>query len=106
MSNDKFGRYLKANRDIKPGEIILKEAPLIHAPAQITCPVCVMCLQGLTEEDVDAKRSCELCGWPICEDCVGKRSPDHEPECKLTQARGTKFELHHYFSPHPTYQCL
>lgn len=42
----------------------------------------------------------------MCDTCVGKKSPDHENECKLTAARGAKLELTHYFSPHPTYQCL
>lgn len=93
-------------RDIKSGEIVLKESPIIRGPAQITSPVCVICLHGLSEEEVESKRACELCGWPICADCVGKTSVEHEPECQLTQARGTKFELHHYFNPHPTYQCL
>lgn len=106
LSNEKFGRYLKTVRDIKPGEIVLKEEPLIRGPAQMTCPVCVICLQGLTEEEFDSKRACDQCGWPVCADCVGKRSAEHEPECQLTRARGTKFELHNYFNPHPTYQCL
>lgn len=97
---------MKTVRDIKPGETVLKEAPIIRVPAQITCPVCVICLQGLNEQVIESKLSCERCGWPVCENCVGKKSPEHEPECELTQARGSKFELHHYFNPHPTYQCL
>uniref|UniRef100_A0A182SCU7 MYND-type domain-containing protein n=1 Tax=Anopheles maculatus TaxID=74869 RepID=A0A182SCU7_9DIPT len=44
-SNEQYGRFLVATRDIKAGEIILKESPLVHGPAQITGPVCVGCLQ-------------------------------------------------------------
>lgn len=105
LSNDKFGRYLRAIRDIKPGELVLRESPLVRGPAQMTCPVCIICLQGFTENDFDSKRTCPECGWPICDECVGKQSTDHTAECQLTAARG-KFELHNYFNPHPTYQCV
>lgn len=95
-----------ACRDIKPGEIVLKEAPLIKGPSQITCPVCVICLQGLFEEDLKENQECEKCGWPVCENCLGKQAKEHEGECQLTRARGSKFHLQHYFDPHPTYQCM
>jgi MYND finger len=43
--NDKIGRYYVATRNIKPGEIVLREAPLIIGPSQVTGPVCVGCLK-------------------------------------------------------------
>lgn len=43
--NDKVGRYYVATRNIKPGEIVLREAPLVIGPSQVTPPVCVGCLQ-------------------------------------------------------------
>lgn len=43
--NDKIGRHYVATRNIKPGEIVLKESPLIIGPSQVTAPVCVGCLQ-------------------------------------------------------------
>lgn len=30
-----FGRYLEASREIKPGDIIMREKPLITGPAQV-----------------------------------------------------------------------
>lgn len=30
----------------------------------------------------------------------------HHEECEITIKRGNKFNLQHYFDPHPTYQCL
>lgn len=95
-----------ACRDIKPGEIVLKESPLVKGPSQVTCPVCVNCLQGLIESDLEKRQECEKCGWPVCENCIGKQSIDHRDECELTAARGSKFYLQHYFNPHPTYQCM
>ena len=43
--NDKIGRFYVATRNIKPGEIILRESPLVISPAQLTGPVCVGCLK-------------------------------------------------------------
>jgi hypothetical protein len=43
--NEKIGRYYVATRNIKPGEIVLRESPLIIGPSQVTPPVCVGCLK-------------------------------------------------------------
>lgn len=43
--NEKIGRHYVATRNIKPGEIVLRELPLIIGPSQVTQPVCVGCLQ-------------------------------------------------------------
>lgn len=48
--NDKIGRHYVATRNIKPGEIVLKESPLIIGPSQVTAPVCVGCLQVLKRQ--------------------------------------------------------
>lgn len=101
-SNEKFGRYLIASRDIRAGEIILKEAALVCGPSQITGPVCVGCMKGLTAAD---HLECERCGWPICQrEC--QNSPEHAGECELTAARGSKIKIQHFVAPHPSYQCL
>lgn len=101
-SDERYGRYLVATKDIKAGETVLKESPLVHGPAQITGPVCVGCLQGLTEKRF---AECERCGWPVCKrEC--QDHPGHQAECKLTVARGSKMSLQHFYVPHPVYQCL
>lgn len=43
--NDKVGRFYVATRDIKPGEIVLRENPLVVGPSQATPPVCVGCFK-------------------------------------------------------------
>lgn len=50
--NDKIGRYYVATRNIKQGEVVLKEAPLVIGPSQITVPVCVGCLQVIFENNL------------------------------------------------------
>jgi len=39
----KVGRHLVASRDIKAGEIVIKEKPLLLTPPKITPPVCLGC---------------------------------------------------------------
>lgn len=43
--NDKVGRHYVATRNIKPGEILIRESPLVIGPSTTTPPVCVGCLQ-------------------------------------------------------------
>jgi hypothetical protein len=44
MSDDPtVGRYIIATRDLKPGELILAETPLVMAPMAVTPPVCLVC---------------------------------------------------------------
>lgn len=106
-ANSKLGRHLVASRDIKPGEIVLKEAPLISGPSQITCPVCIQCLQRLDACDIEnGEQACDRCGWPLCSDCVPKRNAVQHLECDITAARHSRFSIQHYSEPHPMYQCI
>lgn len=68
--------------------------------------MCINCLQGLEERDINPDQECERCGWPICCECKQLKSPLKHPECDITVARASKFSLKNYFNPHPTYQCI
>ncbi|XP_063625594.1 SET domain-containing protein SmydA-8 [Cydia splendana] len=102
--DDKVGRFLEATRDIKPGDIVVKEKPLITGPSQVTPPVCLGCYKQLeTGKTVD----CELCGWPFCsQDCTMR--DEHTPECHYTDKRGEKVSIpsSSFGVPHPNYQCI
>lgn len=50
--SDELGRYLVAERDIKAGEIIMMEPPLVVAPMDNTDYLCIACYQRLDEEKV------------------------------------------------------
>ncbi|XP_039957436.1 SET domain-containing protein SmydA-8 [Bactrocera neohumeralis] len=100
--SDQLGRYLVATRSIKPFEIILKEAPLICTPSQVTNPVCLGCLNGIEPSDYV---ECDKCGWPLCGvECKGKA--DHQAECQFTIERGSKVSVKEFTNPHPLYQCM
>lgn len=48
-NSDELGRYLYATRDLKPGELILMETPLVYAsiaPRQSNCIGCAKPIEG------------------------------------------------------------
>ncbi|XP_026322771.1 SET domain-containing protein SmydA-8 [Hyposmocoma kahamanoa] len=98
----KLGRYMEATREIKAGDIVLKEKPLITGPSQITPPVCLGCYKLLEEGKTVV---CEKCGWPCCSEACTK-SDEHKPECHYTQKRGEKISIATFGEPHPNYQCI
>ncbi|CAH0563605.1 unnamed protein product [Brassicogethes aeneus] len=99
--DDTLGRYLEATRDIKPNEIVLKEAPLIWGPAENTVPVCLGCGNTVDENC----KPCFKCGWPFCSETCQK-SPAHIPECRYTVMRGDKVAVKNFGIVHPIYQCI
>ncbi|KAH8415968.1 hypothetical protein KR222_005424 [Zaprionus bogoriensis] len=100
--NEVLGRHLVATRNIKPHEIVLKEAPLVRGPAQISAPVCMGCLNSIEAND---HISCEKCGWPLCgPEC--QSLAEHRAECQLTQDRGQKVNVQEFNGPHPLYTCV
>lgn len=75
-------RYLVASKDIKAGELILKEAPIIIGPA-ITCPpLCLNCYKP-----IDLLRNpifCLKCNVaPVCSiNCISKPTGHTTQECE------------------------
>lgn len=72
--NDKVGRFYVATRDIKPGEIILRENPLVVGPSQATPPVCVGCFKVIffmsTSRDLYAKKLVQECSKSLIGNCA------------------------------------
>lgn len=109
QTDERLGRYLIASRDIRAEEVVLKEAPVIRGPSQITEPVCLVCLQTLVPGQC---MPCSDCGWPLCsEKCRDQaQSSDHRLECRMTQERSTdgahRVNIVNFISPHPMYQSI
>ncbi|XP_037931135.1 SET domain-containing protein SmydA-8 [Teleopsis dalmanni] len=89
--NDLLGRHLRAKRNIKPGEIILRESPLIYGPKISCAPTCLGCHKLLPDPKPPQKNyyKCSKCTWPLCSKAC-EISPNHVDECQLMSAR--KFE--------------
>ena len=59
-----YGRFLEAATDIKKGDIIFVEKPLVIAPRNGSGPACLNCFRSLPDEE-----------WPVCSNCKA-------PKCK------------------------
>ncbi|CAK1555582.1 unnamed protein product [Leptosia nina] len=86
------GRYLVARRDIKQGEIILREKPCVSGPRTACTPHCLSCnkkSEPIKKDDVTDYYRCTSCNWPMC----GKKcemSNVHKEECKLMSSNNYK----------------
>ena len=82
-----LGRHIVASRDVKKGEVLFREDPIVLGPRHIgpgpiSCPGCFRMLEYTFPPCAD---SCPGCGWPACSrSCSGLTSPDrHGKECLL-----------------------
>ncbi|KAG8322786.1 hypothetical protein J6590_015777 [Homalodisca vitripennis] len=105
VSEDKIlGRHLVATRDIKAGEVVLRESPLLQGPSQVTGPVCLSCLQAISQHNSEP---CDKCGWPLCRKPSCRQSKQHLPECRWTvEKKKSPVKISHFVSPHPSYECI
>ncbi|XP_076056980.1 SET domain-containing protein SmydA-8-like [Oratosquilla oratoria] len=101
LVSEVLGRYLEASRDIEPGEVILKDTPLLLGPKQVTVPVCLGCFTP-----VDGSYTCTDCGWPMCSaECQSITL--HTPECQMsTSYRGTKVQVTKFLQVNQMYECI
>ncbi|CAG0924374.1 unnamed protein product [Notodromas monacha] len=72
---------------IAPNGTILREAPLLIGPKQVSAPLCLGCHLHTAE-----LMPCSRCGWPVCSPaCAASRN--HLPECTLSsRCRRTKLD--------------
>ncbi|XP_071538254.1 uncharacterized protein [Panulirus ornatus] len=100
MESAELGRYMVASRDLKAGDVIVKEDPLVVGPKQITEPVCLGCYSR-----VDGSYRCQKCQWPLCgPEC--EKAPDHLPECVVGQEIGSPIDITNYDEPNHFYEVV
>lgn len=69
-----------ARRDIKPGDVILRENPFILGPKITSHPMCLGCLKTIPQPRDFYK--CSSCNWPMCgKSC--ETSLSHVDECRV-----------------------
>jgi len=95
-----LGHHLLANRNIKEGEVILTEAPLVMGPKQMTIPVCLCCYTP-----VDGSYRCPKSGWPLCGPPCAKKVANNPEVVVPAQCQAT-FEIDEYFKPCYLYECI
>lgn len=82
-SNQTLGRHIIATRNIKAGEIILRECPLVVGPKIASHPVCLGCHKQLTLDNSNKDfYKCTKCRWPVC-NILCETSKFHFEECQL-----------------------
>ncbi|XP_017777901.1 PREDICTED: protein msta-like [Nicrophorus vespilloides] len=59
-----MGRYMVATRELRPGNIILSEMPIVVGPCTGCKVQCLACYQPIEESGSYAK--CKGCDWPLC----------------------------------------
>ncbi|XP_066945423.1 uncharacterized protein [Macrobrachium rosenbergii] len=100
LQSPELGRYMVASRDLKAGDVILKEDPIVVGPKQITEPICLGCYKR-----VDGSYRCQKCHWPLCgPQC--ERSPDHLPECVVGAEIGSPIEITNFEEPNHFYEVV
>lgn len=69
-TDEKLGRYLEANRDIRQGETIITEEALMVGPSGDPHPyhICLGCYKVITGEP----NYCSQCKWPLCSEACEK----------------------------------
>lgn len=100
LESPELGRYMVASRDLKAGDVILKDEPLVIGPKQITEPICLGCYKR-----VDGSYRCQKCHWPLCgPQC--EKSSDHHPECVVGLEIGSPIEISNFDEPNHFYEVV
>ncbi|RZF39124.1 hypothetical protein LSTR_LSTR013859 [Laodelphax striatellus] len=105
VASDTLGRHLVATRDIKAGEVIIKEPPLVVGPKLCSVPTCLGChktLQATSPDDETPANyyKCSGCGWPLCAPRC-ESLPQHKQECELMCKNGFTSTITYQNSPKP-----
>ncbi|XP_015175183.1 PREDICTED: protein msta, isoform B-like [Polistes dominula] len=84
--SEKFGRYLIAGKNLKAGEVILREKPIAVGPGVFDKDYfCFACLKLLNKINKELQYVCTKCSIaPLCGPSCEKNASHHTPdECKL-----------------------
>ncbi|XP_046657363.1 SET domain-containing protein SmydA-8-like [Daphnia pulicaria] len=103
VCDQKFGRFMVASKNIRPGEIIFRDKALITGPKQGCRPCCLTCYTSLEDAEEASLFRCPGCDFPFCqEECA--KSPNHEAECLVLRRAQTHIDDMNEF--HPIYLCI
>lgn len=87
-----------AKRDIKAGEVILREAPCVIGPKISSFVTCLGCLKTIDPPSSGDYYKCSKCTWPMC----GKRCESlaaHVDECRVMSEKNFKCSIRNVGAP-------
>uniref|UniRef100_A0A1B0CV13 Putative histone tail methylase n=1 Tax=Lutzomyia longipalpis TaxID=7200 RepID=A0A1B0CV13_LUTLO len=90
LRSEELGRYGVASRDLKAGEILHTETPMVVGPKQDSAVVCLGC--NIFLDGTSAGPRCSTCGWPLCPECDDSQAPLHRAECRVFAKNRVKFQ--------------
>ena len=94
------GKCLVATRDIQPGELILRDQPIVQSPYTKTKPQCLQCARR-----VDGSYRCRKCGFPMC-DLTCANGDLHRVECQVLQEENFEAEIENFDCWDDHYACV
>lgn len=78
-----------AKRDIRAGEIILREAPCVLGPKISSYVMCLGCLKTINPPPSGDYYKCSKCTWPMCgKSCENLAA--HVDECRVMSEKKFK----------------
>lgn len=90
-----------AQTDLKAGQLIFNELPMIVGPRQLSKPICLGCHKELK----DKTYACSRCSWPLCSRKC-EDSAFHDPECRIIRAGGQKVKVENLGQVNMMYACI
>ncbi|KAJ0174527.1 hypothetical protein K1T71_009635 [Dendrolimus kikuchii] len=98
--NDKYGRYLVADKDLDSGDLIFTDTPFAIGPKPDTPPLCLGCYCPV------ANTVCSQCSWPICSDEC-ESSLQHAGECEVFSTAKVRFQpVEDWTASSPQLDCI
>ncbi|KAF7997635.1 hypothetical protein HCN44_006206 [Aphidius gifuensis] len=110
LQNDQVGKYMVADKDLEPGDVIVSEKPFIVGPKSSTYPLCLSCYTPWPPTE-DSQPLCSKCGWPVCGEECGNAPQHCDYECSIFANAREKFNVTEilegtYENGIPHFECI
>ena len=94
------GKCLVARRDIQPGELVLRDKPIVQSPYTKSLAQCLQC-----GRKVDGSYRCRKCGFPMC-DISCANGDVHRVECLILSRENFEAEIDNVDEMDDHYACI
>lgn len=87
-----------AKRDIRAGEVILRETPCVLGPKITSYVLCLGCHKTIDPPDYGDYYKCSKCSWPVCGEACEVLS-SHVDECRVMSVKSFKCPIRNSGQP-------
>lgn len=114
--SEEVGRFMRAKKNLEPGEVIFTDQPAVVGPDSQSLPLCTVCwrsTRGSSEatfyfyisRKVSGDFICPDCRWPLC-DANCQRTEVHQAECEVFKKRKSRVNISNFNIPHDIYDAI